>query len=121
MIDHMTLRVQDFAKSKAFFLEALKPLGYALVMEFPNVCGLGEGGKPDFWLKQDGPHHEAMHIAFAARDRATVDAFHQAALAAGARDDGAPGPRPEYHPDYYGAFVVSPDGHHVEACCHKPQ
>ena len=122
MIDHMTLRVRDYASSKAFFLEALKPLGYSLLMEFGgNVCGLGEGGKPDFWIKQEGAHHEPMHLAFAARDRATVDAFHRAALAAGARDDGAPGLRPEYHAGFYGAFVLTPDGHHLEACCHQPQ
>jgi catechol 2,3-dioxygenase-like lactoylglutathione lyase family enzyme len=120
MIDHLTLRVRDFGQSKAFFLEALRPLGYALVMEFGgNVCGLGEGGKPDFWLKQEGAHHEPMHLAFAAPDRAAVDAFHKAALAAGATDDGAPGLRPQYHPHFYGAFVISPDGHHIEAVCHR--
>ena len=89
--------------------------------EFPNVCGFG-AHKPDFWIKQGEPPTQAMHIAFKSPDRKLVDAFHAAALAAGARDDGAPGVREIYHPNYYGAFVIDPvNGHPIEACCHLPQ
>lgn len=122
MIDHLTLRVRDFPKSKAFYLKALEPLGYSVIMEFGAFCGLGEAPKPDFWLAPSEEKHPAgtgKHIAFRARNRAGVDAFHRAALAAGAKDDGAPGPRKDYHPSYYGAFVLDPDGNHVEACCHE--
>lgn len=127
MIDHLTLRVKDHGKSKRFYLAALQPLGYALVMEFDlpthgKFCGLGVGGKPDFWLAQSQAEHAAptgLHVAFAASTPALVDAFHAAALAAGGKDDGAPGPRPDYHPGYYGAFVIDPEGQHVEACCHR--
>ena len=124
MIDHLSLRVRDFEKSKAFYLKALEPLGYKLLMDFGPSCGLGEPPMPDFWLAAHEEKHPAgtgRHLAFAARSRAVVDAFHKAALAAGATDDGAPGPRKEYHPGYYGAFVVDPDGNHIEACCHKPE
>ena len=129
MIDHLTLRVRDYDASKAFYLKALAPLGYTLIMEFdiPGVgkfCGLGEGKKPDFWLASHSDKHPAptgQHVAFAAKKRADVDAFHQAALAAGARDDGQPGPRADYHPHYYGAFVVDLNGMHIEACAHHPE
>jgi catechol 2,3-dioxygenase-like lactoylglutathione lyase family enzyme len=119
MIDHVGLRVSDFARSKKFFENALAPLGYALIMEFPDsVAGFGTPSRPDFWISQGpvGPAHVAIHSP----DRATVDAFHRAALAAGGRDNGAPGLRPEYHPNYYGAFVLDPDGNNVEAVCHTP-
>jgi catechol 2,3-dioxygenase-like lactoylglutathione lyase family enzyme len=118
MIDHMTVRVRDAAKSKAFFLAALKPLGYELIMEFEGLIGLGEGGKPDFWIAPG--KQEPLHIAFRARNRKAVDAFYTAAIAAGAKDNGKPGPRKDYHPNYYGAFVIDPDGHNVEAVCHDP-
>jgi catechol 2,3-dioxygenase-like lactoylglutathione lyase family enzyme len=123
MIDHVGLSVSDFQVSKAFYLAALAPLGYELVMETAEAgpaAGIGAGGKPDFWIADGGPTTPHTHIAFRARDRATVRAFHKAALAAGARDNGAPGLRPEYHPNYYGAFVLDPDGHNVEAVCHDP-
>ena len=119
MIDHLTLRVADFEKSKAFFVAALKPLGYEPIMELEVFCGLGENGKPDFWLAQG--KQEPAHFAFLAKNHAAVDAFHAAALKAGAKDNGAPGPREHYHPGFYGAFVIDPDGHNVEACCHKPE
>jgi catechol 2,3-dioxygenase-like lactoylglutathione lyase family enzyme len=119
MIDHLTLRVADYEKSKAFFVAALKPLGYELLMEWEGFCGLGEGGKPDFWIAQG--KQEPAHFAFRANNHAAVDAFHAAALKAGARDNGAPGPREQYHPSFYGAFVIDRDGHNVEACCHKPE
>ncbi|MCB9729264.1 MAG: VOC family protein [Deltaproteobacteria bacterium] len=120
MIDHLTLHVRDVAHSKAFYLAALAPLGYAVCMDFGEYVGLGAGGKPDLWLAPGGPLRPETHIAFAARDRAAVDAFHAAALAAGGEDNGQPGLRPQYHPGYYGAFALDPDGHNVEAVCHRP-
>jgi len=96
-------------------------------MEFPaavtghtDVAGFGELQKPDFWISQGSPNKPPMHIAFQVSRRALVDAFYHAALAAGGRDNGAPGLRPQYHPDYYGAFVLDPDGHNIEAVCHTP-
>lgn len=121
MLDHLGLRAADLSASKAFYLAALAPLGYTAVMDFGEHVGLGAGGKPDFWLSGGGSAGGApLHIAFAAADRAAVDAFYAAALAAGGRDNGAPGPRPQYHAHYYGAFVLDPDGHNVEAVCHRP-
>ena len=129
MIDHVSFSVRSFAASKAFYLGALAPLGYAVVMEFPDpahpsgpkapVVGMGAGGKPDLWFAEGEPKGR-LHLAFRAKDRAAVDAFHRAALAAGGTDNGAPGPRPQYHPGYYGAFVLDPDGNNVEAVCHTP-
>ncbi len=120
MIDHVGLPVSDFERSKAFYSAALAPLGYALVLEFPGAAGFGAGGKPDFWISSGDASAAPVHVAISSPDRKTVDAFHEAALAAGGRDNGAPGPRPEYHPDYYGAFVLDPDGNNVEAVCHSP-
>jgi catechol 2,3-dioxygenase-like lactoylglutathione lyase family enzyme len=122
MIDHVSLHVSDYAKSKSFFEHALAPLGYSVIMEFGGaVAGLGAGGKPDFWIAQGGAEGGAgkpTHVAFASSNRAMVDAFYDAALAAGGRDNGAPGLRPQYHPNYYGAFVFDPDGNNIEAVCH---
>jgi len=120
MLDHVTLHVSDLAASKAFYTAALAPLGYAVVMEFPQAAGLGVGGKPDFWIAIGGPTKPQAHVAFHAADRVTVDAFYAAAIAAGGRDNGAPGLRPHYHPNYYGAFVLDPDGQNIEAVCHLP-
>ncbi len=120
MIDHLSLAVRDLARSKAFYLKALAPLGVQVVMEGPYGVGLGPAGRPMFWLHQADTAPTPMHLAFAAADRAQVDAFHRAALEAGGRDNGAPGLRPHYHPNYYGAFVIGPDGHNVEAVCHRP-
>jgi catechol 2,3-dioxygenase-like lactoylglutathione lyase family enzyme len=118
MIDHLSLEVADYELSKRFYAEALGPLGYELLMELDgNVAGLGVKGKPDFWVVGGSPSGTA-HVAFAAPARATVDAFHAAALAAGGRDNGPPGLRPHYHEHYYGAFVHDPDGNNVEAVCH---
>jgi catechol 2,3-dioxygenase-like lactoylglutathione lyase family enzyme len=125
MIDHVGFPVVDYERAKAFYLKALAPLGYALIMEveqevekgFP-AAGFGIGGKPDFWIGGEGGLHRAVHIAIVAKDRAAVDAFYKAALAAGGRDNGAPGIRAHYHPDYYAAFVLDPDGHNIEAVCH---
>lgn len=120
MFDHVGFGVSSLAESQAFFLQALAPLGAALVMEGPYGVGIGRDGKPSLWLfeTQERPAH--LHIAFVADSRAQVDAFHAAALAAGGRDHGAPGLRPHYHPDYYGAFILGPDGHNIEAVCHRP-
>jgi catechol 2,3-dioxygenase-like lactoylglutathione lyase family enzyme len=127
MIDHVGFPVADYARSKAFYTNALAPLGYKLVMEVQQhendspAAGFGADGKPDFWIGGEGALNRPMHIAIAADDRAAVDAFHRAALAAGGKDNGPPGLRPRYHSNYYGAFVLDPDGHNVEAVCHKPQ
>ncbi len=119
MLDHVGIPVSDFERSKRFYEEALSPLGYELIMEpRPGAAGLGRSGKPDFWIGQGEPGHP-VHVAFAAADRASVKAFHEAAVAAGGRDNGRPGLRPEYHPSYYGAFVLDPDGNNVEAVCHR--
>ncbi len=125
MLDHVGLEVSDLQRSKAFFEKALAPLGVKLLMEFDGAAaGFGEeteyGPKPYFWIGERGrPIVSGAHVAFAAPDRETVDAFHAAALAAGGTDNGAPGPRPIYHPGYYGAFVLDPDGNNVEAVCHR--
>jgi catechol 2,3-dioxygenase-like lactoylglutathione lyase family enzyme len=122
MIDHLTLRVADYARSTKFFAEALAPLGYEKVMEFDGYCGMGVAGKPDFWLAQaEQGRRMPVHIAFAAKTRKDVDRFYEAAVKAGAKDNGRPGPRKDYHENYYGAFVLDPDGHNIEACCHKPE
>ncbi|MGO9058931.1 MAG: VOC family protein [Candidatus Binataceae bacterium] len=117
MIDHIGLAVSDFARSKGFFQRALAPLGYVVIMEFDGAAGFGRDGKPDFWI---GPGNTGSptHVAFAADQRRIVDEFYAAAMAAGGRDNGAPGLRPQYHPNYYGAFVFDPDGNNVEAVCH---
>ena len=117
MIDHIKLHVADAERSKGFYTQALAPLGYRVVLEpAPGAVGMGTRF-PDFWLAQsDSP--TVAHVALRADDRATVDAFHAAALAAGGRDNGAPGLRPQYHPGYYGAFVLDPDGNNVEAVHH---
>jgi len=120
IIDHLTLHVADYSASKAFYLRALAPLGIGVVVEFGEVAGFGREGKGEFWLAA-GAAQPSTHIAFAAASRAEVDAFHAAALAAGARDHGAPGLRPIYHASYYGAFVIAPEGHNIEAVCHRPE
>jgi len=117
MIDHLGLPVSDLARSQRFYEQALAPLGYVVIMEVDGAVGFGKGGKPDFWLAAGGAGPR-VHVAIQAADTATVDAFHAAALAAGATDNGKPGLRPEYHPHYYGAFALDPDGHNVEAVCH---
>jgi len=129
MLDHIGITVADFDRSLRFYTDVLAPLGYDIVMQVtPEMtgtdahhAGFGKDGKPDFWIGTGGePTRHGLHLAFAAADRAAVDAFHAAARAAGARDNGAPGLRPHYHPNYYGAFVIDPDGHNIEAVCHKP-
>ena len=121
MLDHVGVRVKDYEWSKRFYTSALAPLGYTVIMEFGGTtAGLGAKGKPDFWISQGQPTGP-LHLAFVSPDRATVDAFYYAALAAGGSDNGGPGLRPEYHPAYYGAFVIDPDGNNVEAVCHKSE
>jgi catechol 2,3-dioxygenase-like lactoylglutathione lyase family enzyme len=129
MIDHIGFPVSDYAKARAFYVKALAPLGYTLVMEVPGdvtgsgapAAGFGRNGKADFWIGGEGGLQKPVHIAILADDRATVDAFYTAALAAGGKDNGAPGIRAHYHPDYYGAFVLDPDGHNIEAVCRKAE
>jgi catechol 2,3-dioxygenase-like lactoylglutathione lyase family enzyme len=128
MIDHTGVVVSDFDRSKSFYQAALAAIGYALVTEFSSggtgptdVAGFGEAGQADFWIGQGTPNRPALHVAFRVGSRAAVAAFHAAALQAGGQDNGAPGLRPHYHADYYGAFVLDPDGHNIEAVCHEPQ
>lgn len=130
MIDHITLLVKDYDRSRDFYIAALAPLGYALITEitremipdlpFEKAGGLGADGKPDLWLRPSASV-VPTHLAFSASRRGLVDAFHAAALAAGAEDNGPPGLRPQYHPNYYGAFVIDPDGYNVEVVCHAPE
>lgn len=126
MIDHTGVTVSDLPRALAFYRAALAPLGYQVLFEFPAevtggaaVAGLGVAPKADFWLGTGTPNRPPLHVAFRASARAQVDAFYAAALAAGGRDNGAPGPRPHYHADYYGAFVLDPDGHNIEVVCHE--
>jgi catechol 2,3-dioxygenase-like lactoylglutathione lyase family enzyme len=122
VIDHVRLDVRDLEASKRFYEHALAPLGYELLSEFGgHVCGFGRDGKPDFWIGDRAEPQSGVHIAFASPDRATVDRFHEAALAAGGTDNGPPGLRPHYHEQYYGAFALDPDGNNVEAVCHRSQ
>ena len=127
MLDHIGFAVADAERSRRFYEQALAPLGIALIMSVTpeqteaggTAHGFGSDGKPYFWIGDNERVGEGTHVAFEAESRAIVDAFHEAALAAGGRDNGAPGLRPHYHPNYYGAFVLDPDGINVEAVCHK--
>jgi catechol 2,3-dioxygenase-like lactoylglutathione lyase family enzyme len=121
MLDHVGLNISDYDRSRDFYERALAPLGFSLLMEpAPGTGGFGRDGKPWFWITDKRrPTSENLHIAFAAPDRATVDTFHGAALEAGGTDNGGPGVREIYHPTYYGAFVLDPDGNNIEAVCHK--
>jgi len=127
MIDHIGLIVSDVERSKTFYSQALKPLGIGLVKTVSPAESLahtrylfGEGKKP-FLALSEGEHQSGpMHLAFEAMSHEAVDDFFAAAMAGGARDNGQPGPRPSYGPDYYGAFVIDPDGHNLEAACRKP-
>jgi catechol 2,3-dioxygenase-like lactoylglutathione lyase family enzyme len=123
MLDHIGLDVGDYERSKGFYEIALAPLGLQLMMEpVPGIGGFGDGRRPFFWIATGRRAAQSgVHVAFEAPDRATVDAFHAAALDAGATDNGAPGVRAIYHPNYYGAYVLDPDGNNVEACCHRPE
>jgi catechol 2,3-dioxygenase-like lactoylglutathione lyase family enzyme len=127
LIDHVSLVVSDYDRSKAFYEKALAPLGVKAIMEFGKACGFGRERKPDFWIGQGPTTFQTpdqikiitpTHLAFAARSKAEVEGFYAAAMAAGGRDFGKPGIREIYHPHYYGAFVLDPDGHNVEAVVH---
>jgi len=124
MLDHVTIKVSNFEKSKAFYLTALKALGYDLLMEQDGYAGFGNKADknpiPDFWIYQHA-NPDKTHIAFAAKDRLAVEAFYKAALSANGKDNGKPGIRTEYHANYYGAFVFDPDGYNIEAVCHLPE
>jgi catechol 2,3-dioxygenase-like lactoylglutathione lyase family enzyme len=128
MIDHVGFAVADYPRSRQFYERALAPLGYGVVMQVTREqtgeyegCGFGPPQRPHFWVGTGARHSTATHVAFNAPSRAAVDAFYAAALAAGGRDNGPPGLRAHYHPTYYGAYVIDPDGHNVEAVCHAPQ
>jgi len=119
MFDHVSVNVSDYERSRRFYGEALAPLGLTLLMEFgSDAAGFGRDGHPGFWIVRRDPPATGAHVAFRSPDRATVQAFHQAALAAGGVDNGPPGIRAEYHETYYAAFVLDPDGVNVEAVCH---
>ena len=123
MFDHIGLNVREYAASRAFYEQALAPLGYRVVMssEERKGAGLGPGDKPEFWVNEREPVGTATHVAFTCADRATVDAVYAAAIGAGGRDNGPPGLREHYHPTYYAAFVLDPDGNNIEAVCHRPE
>ena len=128
MIDHMGVTVSDIGASRGFYAAALAPLGITVAMEVTEEMtgghgahvGFGTAGKPFFWIGSGGAAGGPVHVALAAATRAEVDAFHAAAMAAGGRDNGGPGLRLHYHPNYYAAFVLDPDGNNIEAVCHKP-
>lgn len=122
MLDHVGFAVRDYDRSKAFYAKALAPLRMTLIMEpVGEAAGFGKEGRPSFWIEaRREPVQGRLHIALAAHSRAEVDAFHAAGLAAGGTDNGASGVREIYHPDYYGAYVLDPDGNNIEAVCHEP-
>ena len=122
MIDHITLGVTDLDRARAFYDRALAPLGIErLYADGDNFAGYGIRPKAFFWIGRRKAVETGTHVAFIAEDRATVRAFHKAALAAGGRDNGPPGPRAQYAPNYYGAFVLDPDGHNIEAVCYAAE
>jgi catechol 2,3-dioxygenase-like lactoylglutathione lyase family enzyme len=121
MIDHVTLRTRDLGRTKRFYADALKGLGYKVLYEGDGAIGMGDSEHPTFWIAQDGPVTANVHLAFTSSDRKMVDAFHAAALGAGGKDNGKPGLRPDYGESYYAAFVHDPDGNNIEAVCLKPQ
>jgi catechol 2,3-dioxygenase-like lactoylglutathione lyase family enzyme len=127
MLDHIGLAVSNLDRAKSFYGTALAPLGISLVMEVTAeesgtaaFAGFGQSGKPFFWIGNGGAPTAGLHVAFTAASRAEVDAFYDAAISAGGTDNGAPGIRAHYHPNYYGAFVRDGDGNNIEAVCHNP-
>lgn len=126
MIDHINVSVENIHSSKRFYQSSLAPIGYLLLKESsvkesggPEFAGLGANGVPSFWIVQGAPNEPRLHVAFRAEKRVQVDAFYQAAINAGGKDNGKPGLRPQYHPNYYGAYVLDPDGHNIEVVCHS--
>ena len=128
MLDHVGFAVSDAERSRRFYEQALAPLGITLIMTATpdqteaggTAHGFGSNGKPYFWVGDNERVGEGTHVAFTAETRAEVDSFYEAAIAAGGKDNGAPGIRAHYHPNYYGAFVLDPDGNNIEAVCHTP-
>jgi len=120
MIDHIGIHVSDFDRAVAFYTKALAPLGYTMLRNFGTVAGFGTKGKPDFWITAGAAGQDRVHVAFTTSSRKIVREFYDAAIAAGGKDNGAPGVRAMYHEHYFGAFVLDPDGHNVEAVCHEP-
>ncbi|ARP82348.1 glyoxalase/bleomycin resistance/extradiol dioxygenase family protein [Bordetella genomosp. 8] len=121
MFDHIGIRSCNPESLEAFFLRALAPLGVTIAMRGPHGSGLGMSGKPSLWIYATAEKPTPLHLAFAAEHRSQVDAFYAAAIAAGGQDNGPPALRPHYHPHYYAAFVIGPDGHNVEVVCHRPE
>jgi catechol 2,3-dioxygenase-like lactoylglutathione lyase family enzyme len=129
MLDHIGFAVSDLERAREFYTAALAPLGIGVQMEVPAeqtqdgspALGFGVPGKPFLWIAEGEPLEDGLHVALTAESRAQVDAFHRAALAAGGVDNGGPGIRAHYHPTYYGAFVLDPDGYNIEAVCHRPE
>ena len=127
MLDHIGFGVSDYDRAKAFYTQVLGELGYGIVMDVEppvhigKACGFGPEGKPAFWITDDGKTAPHLHIAFLAPSREAVNRFYAKAMELGATDNGAPGIRTEYHPNYYGAFVLDHDGHNIEAVCHNPE
>ena len=121
-LDHVGFAVADYRRSKMFYEKALAPLGLTLLLEpAGEAAGFGKRGRPSFWIEARGkPVRGRLHIALSAESRAQVDAFHAAAIEAGGTDNGAPGVRDVYHPNYYGGYVLDPDGNNIEAVCHQP-
>jgi catechol 2,3-dioxygenase-like lactoylglutathione lyase family enzyme len=119
-IDHIAFAVADVKRSKRFYQQCLAPLGLQLIAEIDGWAGFGRDNRGELWFGEDARAQLPMHIAFVAEDRASVDRFYQAGIAAGGKDNGAPGLREIYHPHYYGAFLIDPDGHNIEAVCRKP-
>ena len=128
MLDHVGIPVSDFERAKAFYMQALKPLGFELIIEVSSQesgsgsqAGFGAGARPQYWIGTGKPIKGRVHFAFEAKTRDAVRAFYNAAIKAGGSDNGAPGLRPHYHSSYYGAFVLDPDGHNIEAVCHDAE
>lgn len=124
MFDHVAITVADFARSKSFYVRALARTGYSRLVELPadgepHTAGFCHEDGSDLWIQQGAPIHPPLHLAFRVASRAEVEAFYADAIAAGGRDHGAPGLRPHYHPNYYAAYVLDPDGHNLEAVCHE--
>lgn len=124
ILDHVGLAVSDFERSKAFYVAVLKTLDVDLLADFTfgrdHHAGFGKG-RPTFWIGDGKPSRGEMHVAFTATSRAQVSAFHSVGISMGGRDNGPPGIRAHYHPNYFGAFVLDPDGHNIEAVCHEPE
>lgn len=121
LFDHLGIGVDDFEKSKAFYKQALAPLGFEILSEGENWARVGKAGQGHLWFGTYRPKPAPIHIAFIAETREQVNAFYTAALGSGGKDNGAPGVREQYHPNYYAAFVIDPDGHNIEAVCQRPE